>query len=493
MSPFHAAYSHSADHAEASAKGAIDRDARIVIVGAGPSGLSTAHFLRKHGYRNVTILERHNRVGGQCRTVTEHQLAFDLGATFVSPDFHEVKRLARGVGAELESFGGAEGMTFDPLTKTVRLRKLTDYFVGSKSGIDFIRFFGLCGRFALKRFRLRSLFRNSDWSAAVVEQDDLKKSFAQWLSDNGLTGLSRLFEIPLTAFGYGSLDELPAAYGLRYMTLRAFLATLLTVARGSRFLPMFLVCGCFRQGYQRLWERIAWDLDVRLNVRIRRIERGSDGVRVNYSHPAGVLDADETTVETAEFDYLILTCPLTARELRGQIDFDAAELRLLDRVRTIRYAVVSYEVEGLPKTRPIVIQVPIPDRGLPMIMLRLHPDCESVAFSGRLTDGEACAGEEQEFRKAVEDCISALGGRIVPGESYYDVAPYFRHVGAEDLSAGVLQEWDRKQGERRTFYSGGLFDFDHVEGTVRAARRLVERYFVDGRRDSCERRDVQAV
>lgn len=464
-----------------SASGSIPRDSRIVIVGAGPSGLATGHFLRKHGYRNVTILERHQRVGGQCRTVTEHQRAFDLGATFVSPDFREVKRLAREFGAELESFGGAEGMTFDAASKTNRVRDIIEYAVGSKSRIERLRFLRVCGRYAWKRLGLRKVFRDTDWTAAVVGRDDLNKSFAQWLADNGLAELSRLFEIPLTAFGYGSLDELPAGYGLRYMTVRAFLATLLTTMPGSRFLPRSLVCGCFLQGYQRFWERIAWNLDVRLNARIDRIRRRSDGIQVTYSHPAGILDAEAEVVETSEFDYLVLTCPLTARELRDRIDFDADELRYLDRVRTIRYAVVSYEVEGLPKTERIVIQVPMPERGLPMVMLRLHPECESVAFSGRLADGEPRSGEEGEFRRAVEDCISALGGKIVSGESYYDVAPYFRHVGLEDLSAGLLPEWNRRQGENRTFYSGGLFDFDHVEGTILAARRLVERSFVKSR------------
>lgn len=458
--------------------GSIPRHSRIVIVGAGPSGLSVGYFLRKHGYRNVTILERHQRVGGQCRTVTEHQRAFDLGATFVSPDFHEVKRLAREVRAELESFGGAQGMTFDAASKTIRLCDLMEHIVGSNSRIDYVRFLGQCGRYAWKRLGLRRLFRDSDWTAAVAGRGELKKSFAQWLGDYHLAGLSRLFEIPLTAFGYGSLDEIPAAYGLRYMTVRAFLATVLTAMPISRFLPRSLVCGCFRQGYQRLWERLAWDLDVRLNVRIDRVERRSDGIRITYAHPAGLIDTEESTDETADFDYLVLTCPLTARELREQIDFDADELRLLERVRTVRYAVVSYEVEGLPKTERIVVHVPVPDRGLPMIMLRLHPECASVAFAGRLADGEPRNGEEQEFRRAVEDCISALGGKIVSGESYYDVAPYFRHVGLDDLSDGLLPEWNRRQGENRTFYSGGLFDFDHVEGTIRAARRLVERSFV---------------
>lgn len=106
------------------------------------------YFLRKHGYRNVTILERHQRVGGQCRTVTAHQRAFDLGATFVSPDFHEVKRLAREVRAELESFGGAQGMTFDAASKTIRFCDLMEQIVGSNSRIDYVRFLGLCGRYA---------------------------------------------------------------------------------------------------------------------------------------------------------------------------------------------------------------------------------------------------------------------------------------------------------------------------------------------------------
>lgn len=476
-----ATLSSAAINSDAAPSGSIPRDARIVIVGAGPSGLSTGHFLRKHGYRNVTILERHRRVGGQCRTVTEHQRAFDLGATFVSPDFREVKRLARDVGAELESFGGAEGMTIDPASRTIRICDLMEYVVGSKSWVEHLRFLRRCRRYAWKRFGLRRLFRDSDWSAAVAGRSDLKKSFAEWLRENRLSGLSRLFEIPLTAFGYGSLDELPASYGLRYMSIRAFLATLLTAVPISRYLPRSLVCGCFRQGYQRFWERLAWDLDVRLNVRIDRIERRSDGIQLTFAHPTGILDTEESSVETAKFDYLVLTCPLTAQELRHQIDFDADELRFLDRVRTIRYAVVTYEVEGLPQTERIVVQVPMPDRGRPMIMLRLHPECASVAFSGRLADGEPRDGEERQFRRAVEDCISALGGRIVSGESYYDVAPYFRHVGLEDLSNGLLPEWDRKQGEHRTFYSGGLFDFDHVEGTIRAARRLVERSFVKSR------------
>ncbi|WP_247282615.1 MULTISPECIES: FAD-dependent oxidoreductase [unclassified Bradyrhizobium] len=36
---------------------AVDCHATIAIIGAGPAGLSTAWFLSKNGFHNVTVLE----------------------------------------------------------------------------------------------------------------------------------------------------------------------------------------------------------------------------------------------------------------------------------------------------------------------------------------------------------------------------------------------------------------------------------------------------
>ena len=47
------------------------RESRIAIVGAGPAGLSAGYFLKKKGYKNVTIFERLGRVGGMCCSITE--------------------------------------------------------------------------------------------------------------------------------------------------------------------------------------------------------------------------------------------------------------------------------------------------------------------------------------------------------------------------------------------------------------------------------------
>ncbi|NOQ47013.1 MAG: protoporphyrinogen oxidase, partial [Desulfobulbaceae bacterium] len=51
------------------------------------------------------------------------------------------------------------------------------------------------------------------------------------------------------------------------------------------------------------------------------------------------------------------------------------------------------------------------------------------------------------------------------------------HVGVEEFRQGYFDRWEEAQGKNRTFFTGGLFDFDYVEGIVRYSRFLVEQHF----------------
>ena len=46
----------------------ILKDPRIVIIGAGPSGIAAASKLFEHGFNNITILEAEDRIGGRVYT-----------------------------------------------------------------------------------------------------------------------------------------------------------------------------------------------------------------------------------------------------------------------------------------------------------------------------------------------------------------------------------------------------------------------------------------
>lgn len=41
----------------------------IVIIGAGASGVAAAAKLKENGFKNITILEAKNRIGGRINTV----------------------------------------------------------------------------------------------------------------------------------------------------------------------------------------------------------------------------------------------------------------------------------------------------------------------------------------------------------------------------------------------------------------------------------------
>ena len=234
----------------------IERSARILILGAGPGGLSAAHYLRRQGYQNVTIFEKLGRVGGLCRSITEDNQSFDLGALVISPAYREIRRLARRVGARLERVEGAAAFRIDDGGESTPYHRMLYYLAGGSSAAARWSFYLLCLHYLWKRFRIRHQIPDAGW-AGTAAHTELGVSFAQWLRDNDLEGLTRLFEIPVTAFGYGDLDEIAAPYVLRYASPASFLALLFSAARFSWLVPSCLLLRRFRYGFQRFWERLA--------------------------------------------------------------------------------------------------------------------------------------------------------------------------------------------------------------------------------------------
>ncbi|KAH3835078.1 uncharacterized protein LOC127878105 [Dreissena polymorpha] len=60
-----------------------DKDDRILILGAGMSGISAAKTLHENGYRNFRILEAADRVGGRIKEATLGEHTVELGAMWI--------------------------------------------------------------------------------------------------------------------------------------------------------------------------------------------------------------------------------------------------------------------------------------------------------------------------------------------------------------------------------------------------------------------------
>ena len=62
---------------------------KVTIIGSGFSGLSAACYLAKDGY-DVTVLEKHDRVGGRARQYTQDGFVYDMGPSWYwMPDIFE--------------------------------------------------------------------------------------------------------------------------------------------------------------------------------------------------------------------------------------------------------------------------------------------------------------------------------------------------------------------------------------------------------------------
>lgn len=73
---------------------------RIVIIGAGLSGLTTAYLLNKSGYSS-TILEARNRIGGRIHTLRKKgEAPVELGATWFGNQHERLTELMQELGVE---------------------------------------------------------------------------------------------------------------------------------------------------------------------------------------------------------------------------------------------------------------------------------------------------------------------------------------------------------------------------------------------------------
>jgi predicted NAD/FAD-binding protein len=411
----------------------------VAILGAGAAGLSAAHALHRAGYRRVTVLEPGDRVGGKCWTIELEGRSYELGAVLLTHSYRHVRALAREVGVRPKARIGSICLDLD----TGKTRPLAQIALdGSLAGVSV----GIA-RLAAELFRHRRLLR----PGLAGADPELAMPFATWAQKHGLAATSSLIEPWFTAFGYGYLSEVPAAYVLKYLAL---------------FGPTSELSG----GYQDLWERIARRLDVRRNVTVRRVRRDDDGV---------VVESDSGAVR---FDAVVVACPADAA-LRV-LDAGEEERELLSRVRWQDYRVVVASVRGFCSARQVFFPKHFGNstRGDPMCAYRRWPDSDVRLFYA-FGDGSSL----DDTAERVVATVRAAGGEVTKVHRTVGWR-YFPHVPPADMAAGFFGRLEALQGTRRTFYAGELLSFGTVENVVAYSDALVERYFDAGRRPAAESR-----
>jgi hypothetical protein len=404
---------------------------RIGVIGAGAAGLSAARALTRAGYPHVTVLESEHRVGGKCCTFYHQGRSFELGAGALTPAYVRVRELMKEHGLHASRGSLLAYVHLDDR----RVTRIPDH---ARSW----------PRVALELAKLRSFARYSRIRHPGLAgiDDEMYEPFATWARRHHLEAAAKLLAPSFTGFGYGYLDEIPAAYVLKFVSLQGF--------------PIFEILDV---GYQGLWERVARHLDVRTGVNIHSVERGDEIV----------VRAD---AETWRFDALLLTCPVEAAT--RFVDLDEDERELFAQVVYNDYHVIGAIVRNLPLVRYAFIPEHMGRTGLgrPMFWFRRWRDSPLVLFYALARPGDTVDATTAR----VEEDVRRLGGAV---ERVEVAKPwrYFPHVGTDAMARGFYERLEARQGDRRTYYAGELLSFGAVEPVVAYAEQLVHRFFASPR------------
>jgi hypothetical protein len=454
-----------------SVDGSIKPNDRIAIIGAGVSGLTLAHLLEtKLGFRNVTVYERNNRVGGKIFSPAIGGVPVDVGAVSVDSEF--AMKTAERCGLPYNKSGtllgvlpSNDGPLFVPPLQAFEILGLDD--VAS----EILTWLAMYPKYKYLEEAPNAFFLNH-------QDKTLYTPFDEFTKRNGIAALGEAFRQMYVLCGYGYGEKTPAIYLVKFM-----LRTL-----SPQNIRNYLGSGeegylTFPGGAQALLECIAADLnDVRLGSRVINITRNAGQIQIGL----------EGSVDYA--DYLIITSDLKS-SLEFLVDPSPEEEELFASIRHDAYissivsgasvpALSQNENNNALNILAFVRNLVSTRNGhvVGMTSKSAHKDtlvayqysngsyqASSLVPAITIDSGSTDPSElllEQDLDEEAGISFNTTGPQFI-----WDT--YFPHFDSQSLLNGSYQRLGALQGVNNTFYAGGLFNFETVHDTSRFAQYLV--------------------
>ncbi len=294
-----------------------DKNAPIAIVGAGVSGLLFATRLTELGYTNLQILETTDRYGGKTHTVIEHgpypadseePTVCELGTCYLSPayaqmveqlksylagnrqiDFTQKDPTFRGIATEgqlPQSFNAGPVIAFDDyiILKAEAERGQSDNWLNRLEAkialaLD-LAWYGL--------LHPQYVGWNPPMPTSppqLLQGPFGQQTFQEFLQEHGLTAMIGSLQYGYEVQGYGPLSQIPAYYGLLWIT-PAITWTILADALELEDTP---VVSAWTEGWGDLWKQIVQKqgLKITYDARTTSIVR-SELVEQRRAAPASI-------------------------------------------------------------------------------------------------------------------------------------------------------------------------------------------------------------
>jgi oxygen-dependent protoporphyrinogen oxidase len=435
---------------------------RVIVVGAGVSGLTAAYRLQQRGF-DVTVLEATDHVGGKTAATRRDGFTLNTGATVLGASYDAMLALARELGAD------SDVISVKPTIGVVRAGRV-HWLRGAPPGalIDFVRTplltarsKLLMGRLALDAMRARNK-AGYDKPALRAELDT--ESVAAYCDRRLNDEIRDRLLAPLMG-GLFVVDGARMSVADLFFSLVKFL--------GGGMLG-------YRNGIDFFARAVAERVDVVLGARVSLVEPVESGARVVWTADDGARHEEEVAgvVLTLAAPLVPPIYPALDPELQGM---------LLEGLKPANMISVRLALRSRPDRDALVVVVPSGELGGIATVMFEHNISPGCAPPGKGLVGALLYHEWVSTRMSLSDeqlLSEILPGldRVVPGiAGMIEFAEITRWAPAALRSEPGMHQLiaridSRLAGDRRIQLAGDYLSIPSINGSVvsgeTAARRL---------------------
>lgn len=426
-----------------------NKNEKICIIGAGPAGLSAGMYLEQKGYKNYTILEKSDHVGGKCNSPTYNGKRYEMGAIMGVPGYKSVFEVMDFCGLKPDG---------PKLAREFKHADGSDYAMPKIAPFANI-FEGIAAKQQVKKLGkiLETKYKGYDKNNHLNTNPDLMVSFHEFCVKNGVEKVEKIWGAPFTSFGYGFFDEIPAAYVLQYLDMPTLIS----------FVGLDL--WTMKEGTQSIYEALDSRLvnPAKLNTNITKITRENGKVQVYVDGAA------------EEYDKIIVTSPLDGM-LSYLGDATDDEKTCFTKIQHEHYQVFACLVDNYPDISGYCWDNMLSDK-LGHAMVYYHrwenePDQVITVYALGNHSKQEKVFTMDETRDIIKEDMKIFKvpvKEIINENEWY----YFPHVSCEDYQAGWYDKVEGMQGAKNMYYAGEIMSFGDMDETIHYSKDLVDRFF----------------